>query len=732
MAEQFPTVQAASGGTANELSGAVAGSSVQAAVISGGVHFHDSVPRAALVPRQLLAPSPHFTNRVGELAALDEQLNKGTPGIVVLSGAGGVGKTALALWWAHRARERFPDGHLYVDLAGFSEVGPVDPSEVLASFLRALGVPGSQVPLELAEQAALYRSVTADRSLLVVLDNAYSAAQVRVLLPGPSTSVVVVTSRNRLAGLLADGARLVEVAPLEQGDALSLLERVVGADRVSDERQRARAIVDLCGGLPLAVCLTAARLAARPRLTLARLAADFQDEAGRLSALSAGEGPKVHAAFESSYKSLSAPAAALYRRLALHPGREFSAGVIAAVSSEGLTQMSAGSLDDPLEELVEASLLEELAEDRFRFHDLLRLHARQRADADDSEAERRSTVLRMLEWYLASAAAADVTLTPYRRRLPYVNVSRPDALSFADRSAALEWLERERTNLISAGRVAMGEGLPELAWHLCDVMWPLLLYRRHHRDRLEIDRRGVQAARAWGNKWAEADMLKRLGLACTTVEDHDQAEPCFRQSMALCREVDDARGAADAQEGLALLHLTVGRLEEAAEAFGVLLAVYRDLDAPRNVGLTLINLGRTLPRLGRAPEAVQRLRQAQEIFAGLADEDPYNGARAMVALAHAHLGTGDLAEARRVGMLGVGLMRDLDSTIGEAEALEALGEVAHRDGDDQAAQAHLRRAREIFSALGSSQAESVGVRLQEIAGLAAVEGPDTRDGPARP
>lgn len=703
--------------TGNEVSGVVAGSSVQAGAISGGVHFHNAGGTAGVpIPRQLLSPSAHFTNRVSELAALDGLLSRMQPGIVVLSGAGGVGKTALALSWAHRVRERFPDGHLYVDLAGFSDVGPLDPSEVLASFLRALGVPPPQVPLELAEQAALYRSVTAGRSLLVLLDNAFSVAQVRVLLPGPSASAVVVTSRNRLAGLFPDGASLIEVGPLPETDALSLLGRVVGAERVTKEWQRAEALVGLCGGLPLAVCLAAARLAARPRLTLARLATDFVEGTERLTALSAGEGTTVQAAFDSSYRFLSPAAAALYRRLSLHPGLEFGAEVIAMLALRQASAAGAEGMGDPLEELVGASLLEELPEDRFRFHDLLRLHARQRAGADDSEEVQRAAVLSMLEWYLASAAAADLTLTPYRRRLPYVWVSRPDVEGFADRGAALEWFERERSNLISAGRVALDQGWPELAWRLCDVMWPLLLYRRHYRDRVEIDRRGVEAARAWGNKWAEADMLKRLGLICTTVGIHDEAEPCLRESMRLCDEIGDPRGAADAKEGLALLHVATGGLDEAADAFQELIPVYRGLDATRNVGLTLINLGFVLPRLGRPQEAVELLRKAKEIFDGLSAEDPYNGARVVVALTGAHLGAGEIVKARESGVLAARLMRGLGSTNGEAEALEALGEVAHREGDHRAAERHLRQALEIFLALGSSRAESLRGRLREVAG----------------
>lgn len=467
MAGEGPVDWSPGAAVGNELSGAVAGSSVQAGTVFGGVHFHQAGPAVVPAPRQMVAPPPHFTNREGELTELDALLAAAAPVLAVLSGPGGVGKTALALWWARQVQDRFPDGQLYADLAGFSGEAPLDPGEVLGSFLRALGVPPERVPLELAEQAALYRSVTDGRSLLVLLDNAFSAAQVRVLLPASSSSAVVVTSRSRLTGLFPDGARMIEVGALPAGDAVLLLGRVAGQERIAREREPAEQLVRVCGGLPIAVCMTAARLAARPRLSLSRVAGEFMDEEGRLDALTVEGGLSVKRVFDASYRLLDAPAAALYRRLALHPGLDFSVA-LASAAARGVGG-GCGAAGDPLTRLVEANLLEEAPEDRFRFHDLLRLHARQRARVDDTDAERRSAVLTMLEWYLAAAARADTTVTPYRRRLAYpfsTEVTRTPVVE--DREAALSWLERERANLIDAGRVALDHGWAELAWHLCD------------------------------------------------------------------------------------------------------------------------------------------------------------------------------------------------------------------------------------------------------------------------
>lgn len=247
-------------------------------------------------------------------------------------------------------------------------------------------------------------------------------------------------------------------------------------------------------------------------------------------------------------------------------------------------------------------------------------------------------------------------------------------------------------------------------------MWPLLLYRKHYRDRLQIDRRGVRAAQAWGNAWAEADMLKRLGRACTTSGRFEEAERHLRRSAALCRDIDDARGAADAREALALLRLDTGREDEAAELFGELAAAYRRLGQRRSLGLTLINLGMLLPRLGRARQALALLDQAREIFAEIAESDPYNTARLGVALAAAHLGCGDVAEAEEAAAQAARQMRALGSENGEAEALEALGEAARRHGDRDAARSRLQQALEIFTSLGSPRAARVRERIRELTG----------------
>ncbi len=692
--------------TRNELSGTVFGPTVQAGTIHGGVHVHEPAHAPTPVPHQLPPPPANFVSRLAELAELS-----GAGPLVVLSGPGGVGKTSLALAWAHGERDRFGDGQLYVDLGGFSGQAPVDPSEAICRFLRALGVSPQRIPVTLAEQTALYRSITAVRSLLVVLDNAYSAAQARVLVPAHPTSRTVVTSRSRLAGLVPDGARLIEVSPLPPGDSVALLARTVGQDRIDHEPAATGELVKICAGLPIALCVSAARLAARPQLTVSRLVAILADEAGRLDALTIREGPSVRAALDVSYRSLEPVAAALYRRLALHPGPEFGVGPIGAVLASAADPLPAGAAEASavIEELLDANLLEEVADERFRFHDLLRLHASRQAGS----AERSSAVLAMLEWYFAAADRADRIVTPYRRRLPYRSMIPVVSLPRLDgHGNALDWLERERVNLTAAGLAALEHGHAELAWHLSDAMWPLFLYRKHFRDRLAADRRGVKAAQLWGNAWAEADMRKRLCGACAAAGDVDEAEHHARRAIVLCEQIGDARGAVDAREALAkLLRDYLDRPEEAAHMLTEVLATNRRLADPRRIGLTLMNLGMVLPRLGRHQQAVRLLEEAQALFVELSQIDSYNEVRVLIALASAYLGIEDPRRAEDAATEALRRMRDLGAEHGQAEALEVLGQVAEWRGNTVEAGRIYRLALDTFMALGSRHEAGVRDRL---------------------
>jgi len=704
----------------------VHGPSIQAGEIHGGVHIHGPSPRRPMVPHQAAARTPYFTGRAIELEMLDHAAARPGPALIVLTGPGGVGKTALARQWAHQATGRFGDGQFYVDLGGFGVAPPVDPAEALRWFLGALGVPPADLPVDLAELTALYRSHTARRSLLVVLDNAFSAAQVRVLVPASPLSMTVVTSRSRLSGLVADGATLAEITPLDAEQSMALLTNAVGRSRIDHERDHAVLLAELCAGLPIALSLAAARLSARPRLAVARLVAALTDEASRLARLETpDEEISVRGNFELSYRALDASAADLYRRLSLHPGREFGRGPVAVL-------VGAADADRLIDSLLEANLLQEIAEERFQLHDLIRLHARERAESDDAEAVRDAALLGLAEWYLGAAGVADMVVTPYRRRLPYVFRTNPPELpGFADRPAALAWLERERVNLRLAGQAALDRGWAELAWQLCDVLWPLQLHRKSG-DRREIDARGLAAAELWGDPRGLGRMLKRLGRTCTTLGEHDLAERYLRTAVARYAEAGDIWGGVEAREMLGLAHRDAGSVTMAVGMLRDVLADWRRLGDERHAGLTLIELGTLASRLGRPAEAIGYLQEAQRLLAESVDADPYNPVRVVAGLAGAYLDLGDLAAAGRLAAEAAEGMSALGNVLGAAAALDLCGRIATRGGDLERSHHFNRRARELRErqAQGvqmSGQDESLGTGADADRETGAVSQPDMHD-----
>ncbi|MFJ6211871.1 AAA family ATPase [Streptomyces sp. NPDC092296] len=360
------------------------GATVQARDVHGGIHVHPAAaqgPPPAPAPRQLLPVPAHFTNRRDDLAALDRMLASGAADgaprpLIVVNGPAGVGKTTLVSRWLRSLDAEFPDGQLYADLRGHSVDGPAGPGEALGQFLRALGL--ASVPTDLAELASLWRSRTAGLRIAVMLDNAFTAAQVRPLLPGGPGGLVVVTSRRRLSGLRMDGAEFHRLAAFGTAAGVELLSLGIGEDRVASELPSAQRLVALCGGLPLAVCLASARLASRPMQPVEALAEALARDADRLAALEVEGEATVRKALDASYAVLSPEAALLYRRLGPLPVLTFGTRTAAAACAESLPWA-----ERRLDELVEANLVEDIGPDSCRFHDLVRVHARDRAVEDD-------------------------------------------------------------------------------------------------------------------------------------------------------------------------------------------------------------------------------------------------------------------------------------------------------------------------------------------------------------
>jgi tetratricopeptide (TPR) repeat protein len=687
----------------NEIQGSVFGPAVQARDIHGGVHVYPPAP-AVQIPSQL-PPAVHLSGRSRDIAAIDAARASGA---VVISGPPGIGKTSLAVCWGHIRAAEFPDGQLFADLRGHVRDGPAAPGEVLGRFLRALGVAPDTLPAELAERTALYRSVTSRRRVVVVLDDAISAAQVIPLLPASAESMALITSRWRLASLVAQGVRNIQVGRLEPDAALDLLGRALGAERVACEPGAARELVHLCACFPLAVCIAAARLAVRPRWPISEMASALRQEQRRLGALALGEDMAIRAALDLSYRALQAEAARLYRIMGLFPGGSFD-GRLAAAAAE----ISLETARHLLGVLVDANLLDDAADGRYQYHDLIRLHARGMAEQEEPGPEGEGAIRRMLDWYLAAVTEAGQMAAPYRRGQPRdVDREPAEPAPFTGPAAALDWLECELPDLLAVVRFAADHGFPVLAWQTIDAMWPLFLHRGHYRERLEFDRTGLAAARSCGDVTGEAKMLGRLGLALITLNRLDEAAECFNQALAIWRGLGNDYRLASSLRRLGLVERARGHNEAAIGLFTQALDAYRQLPEPRATALTHNDIGAALIDIDRPAEAIMHLDRARELFAGV--PDPYNQARVLAGLGLAQERSGDRGAAAGTLEQALRAMRRVQSSPGEADVLRLLGDLAERGGQPREARRRYEAALAIFTRLDAPAAALLRDRLARL------------------
>src|SRR4051794_7573027 len=465
-------------------------------------------PPALPIPRQLPAAIGGFVGREADLARLEALLTTARAGtarsvvIAAITGTAGVGKTTLAVSWAHRVRDRFPDGQLYANLRGYDPGAPATPTEVLDGFLRAVNVPSNKIPPNLEQRSALFRSLVDDRRILIVLDNANSAEQVRPLLPGSASSVVVVTSRATLTGLAVSvGAARVRLDLLRFDDAVALLRTVVGERRAAAEPRALADLVRLCAQLPLALQLGGQRAAARPDLPLADLVADLADESERLELLSSGadEFTAARAVFSWSYHNLPGQHARMFRLLGLHPGPDIS--IHAAAALAGLAPAHTRRL---LDNVVDAHLVEHTGGSRFRMHDLLRAYAREQVSTTEADAGFR----RLAGFYLHATAAADQLLHPGRGRTLVDAAPEPaHPIAFVDYDEALRWCEQERTSFVAVAATCAERGLHDIAWQLPNNLWSFFYLSKHRTEWTAAHRIGLAAAERCGHRAGQARML---------------------------------------------------------------------------------------------------------------------------------------------------------------------------------------------------------------------------------
>jgi len=681
------------------------------------------VPRAARgarpagpSPAQLPADVADFTGRDEQVKRLCDLLSgagaSSDPGavrIAVVAGAGGLGKTSLAVHAAHRVRRRFPDGQLYVDLLGATPV-PLPPGDVLARFLRDLGVDGRDIPVDEDERAARYRTTLARRRMLVVLDNARDAAQVRPLLPGTASSAVLVTTRSRMPDLAS--TKLVDLHVLDDDEALTLFTRVVGEERAAAEPEATAELLDACAGLPLAIRICAARLATRSGWTIQAMAGRLKDEHRRLDEMRAGD-LAVRASFQVSFASLPAstdkrgidPARA-FCLLGLWQGSSISSAAAAALF--GVPEYSA---EDALEVLVDTHLLESVAPDRYRFHDLLRVYAYERAMADLAADERDAAVGGLLGWYMRTVDAAATAVAPHRYNIPLDAPTDDDVPppSFATSEEALAWYDDERANLVAATRQAAGSRLHEIAWRLPAPLFQLFSSRGNWADGIATNRVALESARQAGSRQGEAWILNNLGDALGFTR-HSEGIDCLERSLAIRREIGDRMGEAQAANNLADAYHWLGRTDEALELYRRALELNRTVGYRLGEGIALVNLGWMLVDLGRAEEAIDYLPQARRAFAEI---DYVDGAGyALHILGRCYLSLRRDAEALSCLQEALTSHRASGNRRRQAATLTSLGTAQSRVGLAAAARESWAQAVAIFTELGDS-AEAEKVRAEQ-------------------
>jgi DNA-binding SARP family transcriptional activator len=654
-------------------------------------------------PAQLPAATAGFAGRQQALAELDRAL-AGAAAVVIsaVSGTAGVGKTALAVHWAHQVADRFPAGQLYVNLRGFAPGGQVlGAAEAVRGFLDALGVPADRIPAGLDEQAALYRATVAGRRLLVVLDNARDAEQVRPLLPGTPTAFVVITSRNQLAGLVAtDGARPVRLEPLSAVEARELLTARLGADRPAAEPAAVAEIVDRCARLPLALSITAARAALHPGFPLATLAAELAEAEGRFDALDAGEAAhSVRAAFSWSYEALTPAAAELFRLLGLHPGPD-----IGAAAAASLAGRSVSAVRPLLAELTAAGLLGEPAPGRWTCHDLLRAYATEECARVDPAAARDAATDRMLDHYTHAALAADHHIDPSRDPSPWP-VPEPRvgaaALTFDGADPARGWLGTELPLLLAALRLAADTRRDAHTWHLAWALTTHLNLSNRWDDLLTAREAALVAAQRHGDPAVVGSGHRILASAHLLLGQPAQARAHHERALELALRHGDVLSQARSHVQLASLCEAEAELPRALEHARQALAGYERLGHEPGMATSYNQVGWLHVLSGDHQAAIDYCQRALPLTQRHGNR--YHEALTWDSLGYAHHHLKAYAAAVDCYGQALALYRQIGYASTEADTLDRLGDTHLAAGDPAAARTAWLRAVDIYTDLDLPQ-----------------------------
>jgi DNA-binding SARP family transcriptional activator/tetratricopeptide (TPR) repeat protein len=669
---------------------------------------------SAAVPHQLPAAVADFTGRAAELQALTQILDQAgasAPGTVVISaigGTAGVGKTTLALHWAHQIADGFPDGQLHVNLRGFDHSGtPATAAEAIRGFLDALGVPPERIPASPEAQEGLYRNLLSGRRMLIALDNARDEQQVRPLLPASPASMVLITSRSQLAGLAAaDGARLLSLDVLSHAEAVHMLTARLGAGRAAAEPDAVDRIAGQCACLPLALAVAAARAAARPGFPLAAIADELADSAGRLDALDAGDpGSSVRAVFSWSTLQLGAESARMFRLLGIHPGPDVSVPVAASLA--GIAETNAHRA---LRELAHAHLITEHVPGRYAFHDLLRAYATEQADAHSSREEHNAALGRVLDHYLHTAAAAGLLLYPAREPVVLTPpVAGAAAAQPADYAHALAWFEAEHQPLLAATSLAARSGFDSHAWQLPWAMTTFLRIRGHWQERVTTQREALAAATRLGDTAGQAVSGRLLALAYEDVGDHDQARRLYASSLVLYQRLGNLRGEARIQQNLGGIAEQQGRYADALEHAEQALRLYRATGDKASEAGMLNNVGWCHGLLGDYQQARAFCQRSLTLSAEAGHRRAEGNA--WDSLGYFEQRLGNLAEAAACIQRALSIFREAGDRLNEADALTHLGDTRHAAGEMGQAREAWLQALAIFDDLQGPDADLVRAKL---------------------
>jgi DNA-binding SARP family transcriptional activator/Tfp pilus assembly protein PilF len=631
--------------------------------------------------------------------------------IVVISGTAGTGKTALAIRFGRQVAKRFPDGQLFVNLRGLDpSTPPMEPAEALRFFLDALGVPPHRIPADIEGRSALFRSLLDGRRMLIVLDNARNVAQVRPLLPGWPGSLVVVTSRNEMTGLVAaEGALPLTVDVLDDAEAHEMLTRRLGRDRVAAEPGAADEIIESCARLPLALGIAVGRAASRPKRPLTELAAELRDARGRLDALEAGDAvTNVRAVLSWSYDQLSEPAARMFRLLGVHPGPDIS--LSAAASLAGMARSEAGTA---LRELTRTHMVAEHLPARFTFHDLLRAYAADQAERCDPEPQRKASAHRVLDHYLHTAMAASHRFSPFRSPLQLAG-PQPGVLpaDVVDKEQAMAWFDAEVRVLLALIAYADANGFDTYAWQIPWTLGPFFNRRGRWQDYIATQETALAAARRLGDTLALAHAHHLLGHVQSQVGAYDAADPNFRKALDLFRELGDRGNEAVVLNGLAGM---LEKQERYPEALAVALDALRMLKAVGHwwTQATLENgVGWLYAHLGQYDRALTHCQRALSLHR----DSGHRGGTAdtLDSIGYVYLHLGDIGQAKAHYTRAIEAYREIGAPFGEGNSLAGLGDALLAEGDPAGTERAWHQSVDILDRLPHPLADEVRAKLRGL------------------